>query len=610
MKRLAPLALAVVVVACSEERPLAPRSRIHAVAASANLSGASTANATVTYLGALPGYTGAAAMAINASGRAVGFVGNAGLAVSFDPPTLLYRQENYPFDGASVAYGINDAGVISGEGSHDFGRKTFAGALPGGWLPPLPGAGQQFGGYINNAGEVVANTFFDPLNRTPGHATLWVPGADGYSVVDLGTFNDNTIYPRAITRNRSGSNRIIVGGGELLPGGPGAAVAWQNGQWSELPLLEACANNQNKSGTASGVSDDGRIVGISCAGAVLWENGTVRDLQPQCQALLPPGWSGASEALAIAVTSSVPSRILIVGFCIDSPTVWYDDGQGGYTAEFLPLLEGDTEGKAYDVNSAGQIVGYTRKSPFSTDPTAHAVRWTFTPPPLSGTNLPPVAAAGPDQTVECASHHGTDVALDGSGSNDPDGTIAKYEWFEGDALVASGAAPTVLLGMGVHNLRLVVTDNAGATDDDGVVITVPDTRAPEVSLSASPGSLWPPNHKYYAISVSASASDVCDANLAVSGSVVSSEPDDDQAGDGDHTGDVRVVRADGTVLVSSKGTAAVPFNPLAGDRLELRAERKGDGLGRTYTITLTATDHSGNSATKTFIVTVAHDNGT
>jgi hypothetical protein len=154
-----------------------------------------------------------------------------------------------------------------------------------------------------------------------------------------------------------------------------------------------------------------------------------------------------------------------------------------------------------------------------------------------------------------------------------------------------------------------VTDNDGATDDDDVVVTVQDTRAPDVSLSATPGELWPPNHKYHVVDVSASATDVCDANLAIVGSVASSEPDDDGTGDGSTTGDIRVTRADGTVLVSSNAAPAVAFNPMAGDRLELRAERKGDGAGRSYTISLSATDDSGNSTTRTYVITVRHDQG-
>jgi hypothetical protein len=41
----------------------------------------------------------------------------------------------------------------------------------------------------------------------------------------------------------------------------------------------------------------------------------------------------------------------------------------------------------------------------------------------------------------------------------------------------------------------------------------------------------------------------------------------------------------------------------------VRAERSGKGTGRIYTITATATDHSGNSASSSATVTVGHDQG-
>ena len=47
-------------------------------------------------------------------------------------------------------------------------------------------------------------------------------------------------------------------------------------------------------------------------------------------------------------------------------------------------------------------------------------------------NTAPVANAGPDQTVTDADGNGTEaVTLDGTGSFDPDGTIASYDWSEG-----------------------------------------------------------------------------------------------------------------------------------------------------------------------------------
>ena len=94
---------------------------------------------------------------------------------------------------------------------------------------------------------------------------------------------------------------------------------------------------------------------------------------------------------------------------------------------------------------------------------------TVQPPP----NQPPVANAGPNQTVTDSNGNGTENAvLNGSASSDPDGSIVSYQWREGAALVGSGATPTVLLAIGTHTLTLTVTDDDGASDTDDVVVTV------------------------------------------------------------------------------------------------------------------------------------------
>jgi hypothetical protein len=77
------------------------------------------------------------------------------------------------------------------------------------------------------------------------------------------------------------------------------------------------------------------------------------------------------------------------------------------------------------------------------------------------------------------------VALDGSGSSDPDGTIVSYEWFEGATLLASGVSPSAALPVGVHPLRLVVTDDDGLTAEDEVVVTV---LAPTATPTPTPTS--------------------------------------------------------------------------------------------------------------------------
>lgn len=226
-------------------------------------------------------------------------------------------------------------------------------------------------------------------------------------------------------------------------------------------------------------------------------------------------------------------------------------------------------------------------------------------------NRPPVADAGGDVTVECASPDGASVTLDGSGSSDPDGDELDHEWLDPDGeVIAAGETAGVTLPVGTHTVTLRVTDEDGASDTDEVVVTVEDTTPPVLSFAVEPDRLWPPNHRHVAVELQASVDDACDPSPAVSVLVGSSEPDDARGrGDGATTGDIRVTRADGTVALSSAANPTVRLDPLAGDRLELRAERQGRGDGRVYTLTATARDAAGNAAGATAEVAVGHDRG-
>jgi thermitase len=105
-------------------------------------------------------------------------------------------------------------------------------------------------------------------------------------------------------------------------------------------------------------------------------------------------------------------------------------------------------------------------------------------------NEAPVAHAGPDQTV--SDHDGTGseiVGLDGTGSTDPDGTIDSYEWREDATLLATGATPSVELGVGSHTVTLTVTDDELATDTDDVVVTVNANQEPTANFSVTTSGL-------------------------------------------------------------------------------------------------------------------------
>jgi len=204
---------------------------------------------------------------------------------------------------------------------------------------------------------------------------------------------------------------------------------------------------------------------------------------------------------------------------------------------------------------------------------------------------PPVADAGPDQTVQCSG----EVTLDGSASSDPDNDITLYEWFEHfgtpeQVSLGQGKTVAVTLPVGEHLITLRVTDAEGDTSTDEVVVTVEDTEPPILNLSVTPSSLWPPNHKMVHVTVTPNI-DECGTSTVTLESVTSNEPDNSQ-GDGNTSNDIQG---------AEEGSADYDF--------DLRAERSGPGSGRVYTITYRIVDDAGLTTTATTHVVVPHDQG-
>lgn len=90
-------------------------------------------------------------------------------------------------------------------------------------------------------------------------------------------------------------------------------------------------------------------------------------------------------------------------------------------------------------------------------------------------NRPPVAQfTGPTSGTV-----GTALAFTGSGSTDPDGTIAAYAWSFGDNTTSTVASPSKTYTVaGTYTVLLTVTDNAGATASRSASITVSAAGTP------------------------------------------------------------------------------------------------------------------------------------
>jgi penicillin amidase len=143
-------------------------------------------------------------------------------------------------------------------------------------------------------------------------------------------------------------------------------------------------------------------------------------------------------------------------------------------------------------------------------------------------------------------------------------------------------------GLGSSDVAVECSGTSGTVS--GVCsVTVVDTTPPTLTVTSAPEYLWPPNHRMVDTQFQVTATDACDASLTVVlVSATSSEPDDAAGGgDGHTTNDIQTGTDDFLIA--------------------LRAERQGQGSGRLYTVTYSATDDSGNSTIASVDVGVPYD---
>jgi hypothetical protein len=91
----------------------------------------------------------------------------------------------------------------------------------------------------------------------------------------------------------------------------------------------------------------------------------------------------------------------------------------------------------------------------------------------------PLAEAGDYLVVSDTNNDGFEtISFDGTGSSDPDGSIASYNWTENGQTISNSATFTKALPIGRHLIYLTVTDNSGnaATDLREVTVTDPTTQ--------------------------------------------------------------------------------------------------------------------------------------
>ena len=183
---------------------------------------------------------------------------------------------------------------------------------------------------------------------------------------------------------------------------------------------------------------------------------------------------------------------------------------------------------------------------------------------------PPALTLPADQSVEATSGTGAIATFAASAGDLVDGTVA----------VACTPPSGSTFVLGTTTVSCSATDAHDNTSAGSFNVTVADTTPPViVAASASPISIWPPNRKLTAVTVTLDVDDTVDPAPLVR---------------------IYDITCDESIAASD----AVITGPLTAD---LRAERDPRGDGRVYTLHLEAIDASGNRSTAAVTVTVPHD---
>lgn len=190
-------------------------------------------------------------------------------------------------------------------------------------------------------------------------------------------------------------------------------------------------------------------------------------------------------------------------------------------------------------------------------------------------NTPPVAIAGEDREIEC----GNTVTLDASSSLDADGDPLSFTW-TGPFGTVTGPTVSERLPSGTSVITLSVDDGHGGVSTDSLSVTVIDTTAPSLELSATPAVLWPPRRQMVAVHANVRAFDSCDAEDVVVELVSIVRSGDPWVGK--HQAEPP------HIMGADFGTGDLDF--------QLRAQRGKNCEAIEYRVTYRATDKAGNAA--------------
>jgi hypothetical protein len=155
-----------------------------------------------------------------------------------------------------------------------------------------------------------------------------------------------------------------------------------------------------------------------------------------------------------------------------------------------------------------------------------------------------------------------------------------------ETIVNDAAASFTLSGEGATVVGYHATDYAG--NDEAARTTIPieiDKTPPTCTVMMTPNSIWPADHKMVPVTARVMVNDPLSGS---DGFVLSS-----------------ITSNEGDISTETQGFV----NAQASTSGQVLADRLGTGTGRVYTLTYTARDKAGNTATCSGTISVPHDQG-
>jgi probable HAF family extracellular repeat protein len=362
--------------------------------------------------------------------------------------------------GFSHAYQINNAGVIVGEASDEFG-VTHPVVWENGTIRALPQLDPQnlrFGAAarsINDRGDVVGNDTRSGVI----HATLWPAGG---GVVDLGLLPDANIgWANGI--NNQGD---VFGQSIFFSDFSRRAMKWLAGSMSEVSLPTGAVPAGGSITSGRLFNDAGQFLAQLRTTDPFTTRGIVfRDGNFDVLPLLADAFEPSTMAIGLNQAGDV------VGAAYDAtnwrPVVWPRSGE--LTNLGMPPSQGLAGGLAFahGINNRGYIVGEANGEWTSGNFGGGAVLWRLsvdnTPPVITWSAHPATFTVDQSIAITCAA---TD---DGSG-------IASHT-------CADVAGDAYTFGLGTHTFTATATDNAGNSATASTTFTVTVTASSLANLT-------------------------------------------------------------------------------------------------------------------------------